>query len=235
VVEGARGSILQVFGDKLFYVEGNALKSIDLMAPGAAPVILNTVEGILAYDAEHVVYKDETSVYSLAVGAADATSAVTLRAADSIYGVAIAGNRVFLSSRAGVYSVGVDGTAPADVVPDDSFAFIEMVASDGTNVYFDDGDVLKIVPAAGGEPRSIGVSGPDLLFDNTASFAKIFPAGDIVHWVDDGETYGWTALDGTRCGILGTHDAFFSGGGTLAETYLYASGDATIYRAERAE
>jgi hypothetical protein len=131
-----------------------------------------------------------------------------------------------------VFRVGLDGTGAATVVPDDGFALINMVASDGTSVFFDDDDTLKVVPAAGGTPRAFGRAGPGSLF-SSATFARLLPAGDRIYWADDGSSYGWTALDGMSCGILGTHDAFFSGGATLADNYLFASGEATVYRVNR--
>jgi hypothetical protein len=234
-VEGARAIGLSVIGDKLYYAEADGLKSVDLAASGATPMILNMVENIVAHDDKHVVYKDETNYYAVAVGAPDLTGAVTLRAITGIYSLAIAGDTLYLSSREGVYRVGLDGTGAADVVPDDDFAFIEMVASDGTNVFFDDQDVLKVVPVAGGTARSIGRAGPDSLFNNTAAFSSILSAGDRVYWADDGASYGWTALDGMSCGVLGTHDGIFEGGAALAESYLFASGEATIYRIDRVE
>jgi hypothetical protein len=234
LVEGARASNLRVFGDKLFYTEGNQLKSFDLSA-GGAPTVLNTVEGIMTYDAEHVIYKDATNIYVVAVGAPDLTGAVTLRPAASIYSQSLAADSLYLSSREGIYRVSLDGASTSEVVPDDSFAFIEMIATDGTSVFFDDGDMLKVVPVAGGEARSFGVAGPDSLFNNTASFAQLIPTADRIFWADDGSSYGWTALDGSKCGILGSHDGFFEGGAALSDSYLFASGEATIYRVPRPE
>lgn len=235
VVEGAHAFQLRIIGDKLYYVDAEGLKSVDLAAAGSAPTTLNTVTNIVAHDDKRVVYKDETNYYAVAVGAPDLTGAVTLRAIAGIYSVAIAGDTLFLSSRDGVYKVGLDGTGAANVVPDDDFAFINMVQSDGTSVFFDDDDTLNVVPAAGGTPRSFGRAGPDSLFFDTAAFSRLLPAGDRIYWADDGSSYGWTALDGMSCGILGTHDAFFEGGATLAENYLFASGDATVYRVDRAK
>ena len=235
VVEGARASQLRVFGDKLYYVDTDELKSLDLAAAAATPVVLNSVAGIVAYDEQHIVYKDETNFYAIAVGAQDSTSAVMVHAVEGIYSQALAGDTLYLSGRESVTRVGLDGTGAMDVVPYDHFAFIGLIASDGTSLYFDDSDLLKIVPVGGGEPRAFGVAGPDALFDNTAAFSGLFPGGGIIYWADDGESYGWTAVDGSRCGILGTHDAIFAGGGALADSYFYASGEATIYRAPRAD
>lgn len=237
VVEGARATQLRVFGDKLYYVDidTDELKSLDLTTTAATPVVLNTVAGVVDYDEQHVVYKDETNFYAIDVGVQDSTSAVTLHAAEGIYSQALSGDTLYLSSREGVYRVGLDGTEAMDVVPDDHFAFIGLIESDGTSLYFDDSDLLKVVPVGGGEPRSFAVAGPDALFDNGAAFSRLFPAGGLIYWADDGSSYGWTAVDGSRCGILGTHDGFFEGGGTLAASYFYASGEATIYRAARVE
>ncbi len=236
VVDG-HASNLRVFGDTLYYVESDVLKSVDLAGASAAPVVLNTLTdmNVLEYDEQHVVYQDETNIYVVDVGAEDLTAAVTLHAADSIYSTAIAADTLYLSSRDGVYRLALDGTGLADVVPDDSFAFIGLITSDGTSLYFDDGDMLKVVPVAGGEPLTIGVAGADSLFYDTAAFARLLPAGGVIYWADDGESYGWTAVDGTRCGILGTHDAFFAGGAALATSYLFASGEASIYRVARPE
>jgi hypothetical protein len=234
-VEGARASELRVIGDKLYYVQTDGLKAIDLAVPGAAPQSLNMVENIVTYDDKHVIYKDETSYYAVTVGASDLAGAVTLRAIEGIYSVAIAGESLYLSSREGVYRVGVDGTGAADVVPDDDFAFIEMIASDGTNVFFDDQDILKVVPIAGGTVRPIGRAGPGPFVSRTAAFSSLLPAGDRIYWADDDGAYGWTALDGMSCGILGNHDGIFDGDAALAESYLFASGEATIYRVDRVE
>jgi hypothetical protein len=235
VVEGARASQLRIFGDKLYYVDTDELKSLDLAAAAATPVVLNSVAGIVAYDEQNVVYKDETSFYAIAVGAQDSTSAVTLHAAEGIYSQALAGDTLYLSSREVVYRVGLDGTGAMEVVPYDHFAFIGLIASDGTSLYFDDSDLLKVVPVGGGEARAFGVAGPDALFDDTAAFSRLFPSNGVIYWADDGESYGWTAVDGSRCGILGSHDGFFEGGGALADSYFYASGEATIYRAPRVD
>ncbi len=234
VVAGARASQLRMVGDTLYYLESGALKSIDVATANATPVVLNTVAGIVAFDERHVVYKDETNIYAVAAGAPDLTGAVTLYTdSASIYSATIAADTLYLSSRDGVYRVGLDGTGAADVVADDSFSFIGLIASDGTSLYFDDSDTLKVAPVAGGMPRSFGLAGPDSLFDNTAKFSKLYPAGAVIYWADDGSTYGWTALDGLSCGILGTHDAFFEGGGALADSYFYASGEKSIYRVKR--
>jgi hypothetical protein len=233
-VAGAHAFGLQIIGDKLYYVDAEGLKSVDLATAGSAPTTLNKIESIVTHDDKHVVYKDETNYYAVAVGAPDLTGAVTLRAIAGIYSVALAGDTLYLSSREGVYRVGLDGTGAANVVPDDNFAFINMVASDGTSVFFDDQDTLRVVAAGGGTPRSFGRAGPGSLF-SSAAFARLLPAGDRIYWADDGSSYGWTALDGMSCGILGTHDAFFEGGAALAENYLFASGEATVYRVNRAK
>jgi hypothetical protein len=232
VVADVHASALRIFGDELYFTDADGLKSVDLAAPGP-PMLLNMIPSIVAYDDKHVIYEDETSFYAVAVGAADLTGAVTLRPAEGIYSLALSGETLYLSSRDGVYKVGLDGTGAADVVPDGDFAFIEMIATDGTNLFFDDQDTLKVVPVAGGEPRSFTVAGPDSLFFDTAAFSRILPAADLVYWADDGSSYGWAALDGSRCGVLGTHDGFFEGGATLGDTYLFASGEGTIYRVER--
>jgi hypothetical protein len=235
LIAGARAAKLQVFGEKLYYVEGEALKSFDLVAAGAAPVVLNTVADILAYDDQHVVYKDATNIYAVAVGAPDLTGAVTLGSAEPIASAVIGGDTLYLSNGDKVYRVGLDGTGAADVVPDDDFGLIGIIALDGTSLYFDDDDNLRVVPVSGGTARTIAVAGPDSLFYDTAAFASILPAGDVIYWADDGSTYGWTAVDGSRCGILGTHNGFFQSGGAVADGYIYASGEATIYRIERPE
>ncbi|MES1183598.1 MAG: hypothetical protein ABUL60_07265 [Myxococcales bacterium] len=232
-VAAAHAFQLRIIADKLYYVDAEGLKSVDLAAATATPTTLNKVANIVTHDDKHVVYKDETNYYAVAVGAPDLTGAVTLRPIEGIYSVALAGDTLYLSSREGVSRVGVDGTGAANVVPDDSFAFINMVASDGTSVFFDDHDTLKVVPAAGGTARSFGRAGPDSLFFDTAAFSRLLPAGDRIYWADDGSSYGWTALDGMSCGILGTHDGFFEGGATLADNYLFASGEATVYRVDR--
>jgi hypothetical protein len=233
LVAGAHAFQLRIIADKLYYVDAEGLKSVDVATAGSAPMTLNKVTNIVAYDDKHVVYKDETNYYAVAVGAPDLTGAVTLRAIADIYSVALAGDTLYLSSRDGVYRVGLDGTGAANVVPDDDFAFINMVQSDGTSVFFDDDDTLSVVPVAGGTPRAFGRAGPDSLFFDTAAFSRLLPAGDRIYWADDGSSYGWTALDGMSCGILGTHDGFFEGGATLSESYLFASGEATVYRVNR--
>lgn len=233
LVEGARASQLHVFGDTLYYVDSDTdeLKSVDLATDNAAPTVLNTAPGIVLYDEEHVVYKDETNIYAVDVGAPDLSGAVTLYPAEDISSYAIAGDTLYLSSSEGVYRVGLDGTGAMDVVPDDSFNSIHLIASDGTTLYFDNFNVLGAVPVTGAEPLSIGLAGPGL-FD-TAGFYWLHPAGNVIYWADDAESYGWTAVDGMSCGILGTHDGFERGGGALADNYFYASGQATIYRVDR--
>jgi len=235
LVAGAHARQLRIFGATLYYLEDDTLKSVDLATNGAAPVELNTVANILAYDDQHVVYKDETNIYSVAVGAADLTGAVTLHAADSIVSVAIGNGILYLSNGDGVARVGLDGTGAAAVVPDDDFSDIGLMVSDGTSLYLDDDDQLQVVAVGGGSPRTFGLAGPDALFDDTAEFANILPAGDIIYWADDGESYGWSALDGSRCGILGTHNGIFEGGAALTNSYLYAHGEETIYRVDRVE
>jgi hypothetical protein len=236
VVEGARASQLRIFGNELYYVDidTDELKSLDLGSTAATPVVLNTVAGIVDYDEQHVVYKDEMNFHAIAVGAQDSTAAVTLHAAEGIYSQSLAGDTLYLSSRDVVYRVGLDGTGATEVVPYDHFAFIGLIESDGTSLYFDDFNLLKIVPAGGGEPRAFGAAGPDPL-GNTAGFSRLIPSGGLVYWADDGESYGWTAVDGSRCGILGTHDGIFAGDGALADSYFYASGEATIYRVPRVD
>ena len=130
---------------------------------------------------------------------------------------------------------GLDGTGAAEVVSDEDFGDIGLMASEGTSLYLDDDDQLQVVPVGGGNPRSFGLAGPDRIFSDTAEFTSLLPAGDIIYWADDGESYGWAAVDGSRCGILGTFNAMFEGSAALADSYLYARGEKTIYRVERVE
>lgn len=236
LVADARASKLQIFGTTLYYVEEDELKSVDLEgADAGAPVVRNSVPGILAYDAEHLVYKDETNIYAVAVGAPDLSEAVTLHAAASIVSVTIGGGILYLSNGDGVSRVALDGTGAADVVAEDDFSDIGLLMTDATNLYLDDDDKLQVVPLSGGEPRTFGWAGPDGLFTDSAAFVRLMPAGDIIYWADDGESYGWHAVDGSRCGILGAHNGRFDGDAALGDSYLFARGEETIYRVERVQ
>ena len=90
------------------------------------------------------------------------------------------------------------------------------------------------IPLTGGEPTILGTAGPDG-FGSDAQFNDMVPSVSVVYWADDTESWGWTAKDGMSCAIMGQHNGFFGGAVAVSESYLYARGDAELYRVERVD
>jgi hypothetical protein len=110
---------------------------------------------------------------------------------------------LYVSDGDTVTRTNIDGSGASPLFPPDSFNFISLVGADATTVFFDNDMVLSSLPATGGEPVELGRGGGDSLFSGTSRFAQFLPGRNVVYWVDDSSSYGWTALDGTSCGILG--------------------------------
>jgi hypothetical protein len=226
---------LEVFGDTLYYIGAGAFSSLDLSTPGAAPQVVMEISGLVAHDETTVLYSDDNdAVWSAALGAEDLSASVLLLE-ERPWDVALLGDTVYFSDGETVHSIGVDGSGRTALFAADSFNFITSVGSDGATVFFSNQDVLTSVPAAGGEPMELGLAGRDSLFGDTAEFARLLPGRGVVYWVDDGSSFGWTALDGQSCGILGRFDSFFDADGYLTESELFVGGDSGLYRVPRVD
>jgi hypothetical protein len=170
-----------------------------------------------------------------AEGLEAATDPGLLLVAERPRDVTLFGDTIYYSDGDTVLSLSVNGGEPTALFPPDSFNFITAVGTDGSVVFFDNKDVLTTVPASGGEPLEIGRAGGDSLFNDTAAFSQYLPGRDIVYWVDDGSGYGWTALDGQSCGLLGSYSSFFDAEAHLTDDYLFVGGDSGLYQVPRVD
>lgn len=262
VLDG-RFSKLKVLNGKLYFVQVNAMNedelwALDLATAAAEPQFVMQVSGLVDYNESTVLYSDgDGLVWRAALGAtlaapvpegsadgglgdAAATAPVEpaggageLLLAERPWALSLFGDTVYFSNGDTVLRIGVEGGEATPLFPPDSFNYIASVGTDGTNVFFDNQDELTLVPAAGGEPRVLGVAGADSLFDDTARFVQFFSANDLVYWVDDGGTFGWTALDGQSCGVLGRFSSFFDAQGHLTKDSFFVGGDSGMYKVSR--
>jgi hypothetical protein len=221
---------LAVYGDSLYLVDGEGLKTLDLTNPTAELEPQTLVSGILAFDDMNVVFSTETEVFSVAIGLGDdMSSAVNLGAlGDVVRQPTISGGVLYYHDVDDVLALSLDGSGSTQVTPTDEFRYIWFMALGATHAYFDD-NPLKAIPLTGGEPTVLGTAGPDG-FGQDAGFTDLAPSGSFVYWADDNESWGWTAADGMSCAILGQHKGFFGGAVAVSTTYVYARGDAELYR-----
>lgn len=234
LLDGTVG-LLKVFGDTLYFADAEGLKSLDLKTAGSTPQTLMVVPSVVDYDLSNVLYRNAEYAAGIIPFGAETLDGVVLLPELMPAGLALFGNQVYFSDRETVWRVGVDGQNPTALFPADSFNFTGALATDGNIVLFDNSDVLFSVPAAGGEVRKLGRAGEDSFPDRTAAFSQYFFGRDVVYWVDDASSFGWTALDGQRCGLLGKYRSFNPAAGHLSQSEFIAGGDNGLYRVPRVD
>jgi len=226
---------LAVYGDSLYVVDAEGLKTLDLTNAAAELEPQTLVTGIMAFNDTQVVYATETEVFAITIGQTDDLSGAVLLGplGDVMRQPTVSGEALYYHDVDNVLALNLDGSGATQVTPTDEFRYIWFMAVDATHAYFDDSP-LRSVPLTGGEPAALGVPGPDG-FGRFAGFVDLAPSGDVVYWADDNESWGFTAKDGMSCAILGTHKGFAEGAVAVSTSYVYARGDADLYRLPRVD
>lgn len=227
---------LKVIADTLYFADNEGLKSLDLKTAGATPQALMTVPNVVDYDLSTVLYRDEEYVAGIVAFGAETLDGVVPLPEPMPAGLALFGDQVYYSDLDTVWKVGLDGQNPTALFPAGSSNYILAVGTDGNTVLFDNRDVLSSVPSAGGEVKKLGRAGDDRLFPNsTAAFEQYLFGRGVVYWVDDGSSFGWTALDGQSCGLFGGYSAFNPPAAHLTEREFIVGGDEGLYRIPRVD
>jgi hypothetical protein len=95
-----------------------------------------------------------------------------------------------------------DGGEP-DALLSTADADVAVIDSDGETLYWADASVLLSAPADDtGEPSALGVAGPGPAAGSHGRIERLMLRDDTLFWSDAVGNIGWTAVDGSDCGLL---------------------------------
>jgi hypothetical protein len=186
-----------------YWVNGNAIYKASLEATDAAPemVASGVMHGaqFLAYDEENLYFADSESIWKQPL---DGSAGTNLHSAIAVQDMKLFGGKLYYSDLYSqrVYRVPADG-GDAESLAVGMQGTVQAVAADTDSVYWvDDTQIERTMLDSPGEFTTIGQGGSAPLGRGRVMTMKLIE--DRLYWADDVFDIGWTAIDGSACGLV---------------------------------
>lgn len=224
-VAGAVGEFL-VADLNLYWLREGGLWRASISDTNATPdpvaMQLGHQASLLRFDADHLYFADTAArgAFRIAItGGMVETIASGLDVRDQV----VQSGFVYLADASSkrVRRVMVDGSAPMVMSPA-ALSEIDALATDGVGLYW--ADDFELVATKLDDPtsrKSLATAGPRA-DGSPARLVRLEVADKRLYFSDDGGNFGWTALDGSKCGLI------VKAAGTLNGSDVAADGKAAF-------